>query len=703
MDPCEHKDHLFKRRRLARTMLLLPLLTTTTLLVSVDVSAPFASCGAGEAGIEVLQTELDSPFGLEQWCCGNTTWSSFSWRAKATRNVDFTVGKPAPDVPGGLSNASMCEGGPEAGPDCFSFCFNTSAGGPCLPPNGPTGPVPAGCQAALDAVCAAPANTACVNATTKASGAAALPLVGAYGGGCYNTTGVPKPLQPMWHCYSRTALDPTHKHWNGVAPIPIGCGECSTSGPWHCWPKHTLLRDELAAVLSANPLCQSVKPGAAAYPADTWTAWHDFRPDTSTTSRKNKNASSTIGAWWCEGYPNTYLDPIQHLVMEMHVGGVFTGNSTNVTMEIRPIKPAGATYQITAMIAPITGLVGSTVFNMAQPGMTNTLSILMMLARENLTKAASHLGPRVSTSVVRPLLTQHEHNSMIFQALPQNKRPPKLIQVVQGFHMGNNVESWLEGARALVGFGATGLTAAASAPGKEIFDAAGVVAARVNGGLHPISNATSHVPLESCNTGILDNGHCWGHTDAEVAANLKLWAEAQVSPLRALGFKTLTQFSLHDELGWAYPGIWAGDSNISANPRVFKRFQTYIKKSSGLTTPQAFGAASWNKVVPITFANITKGVTNEQALRVRAYWSIRFAAVDVVQFYSKATQALIAANGGESFSIYTNTNNFHGRLFTPGLPHVQPGTGVVTQTADRGGMDWMQAGRYKAGIDMPSL
>jgi hypothetical protein len=47
--------------------------------------------------------------------------------------------------------------------------------------------------------------------------------------------------------------------------------------------------------------------------------------------------------------------------------------------------------------------------------------------------------------------------------------------------------------------------------------------------------------------------------------------------------------------------------------------------------------------------------------------------------------------------ITHSTNNFHGRLFTPGLPHVQPGTGVQTMGADRGGMDWMEAGRYKAG------
>ena len=108
--------------------------------------------------------------------------------------------------------------------------------------------------------------------------------------------------------------------------------------------------------------------------------------------------------------------------------------------------------------------------------------------------------------------------------------------------------------------------------------------------------------------------------------------------------------AVHDELGWSYPAgkasaccheyrlschashfpptrsiswafsVWAGAANISGNPRVFKRYQDYIKQNSGLTTPQAFGAGSWDKVVPITFANITGDEKNVQALRVRVYW-----------------------------------------------------------------------------------
>jgi hypothetical protein len=703
------------RRALPAALLLMLSTTSAAPLITAAAVDPFANCGAGEAGIEVLRGELDSPFGLEQWCCGNTTWSSFSWRAKATRNVNFTVARHTPAVPGGRSNGTECVAHPTA-PDCFSFCFNSSRGGPCSPPKGPTAPAPAACQVALDAVCSASSNAKCTNDTVKAYGQAALPLVGLYDGGereasdhttpqhhplsraspsdphshppwvswflagMYNSSTGLHPSSPAWRCYARSALDSKHEHWNGNAVVPLSCGQSNTA-----------LRGALALAFASTSTCAPVRPGLAAYPADTWTSWNDVRPSDLTTSRKNKNATSTVGTYYCQGYPNEYLDPVQHLVLNLQVRGIFTGNSSNVSLEIRPIRPAGPTYQIDAMVAPINGGGGAFV-----PGTSRSLSIPFMLARENLTTVASHLGPQITTAV-RPLITEHEHNRAIFRALPQNKKTPRKIQVVQGYHGGNDVEGWLAASRALVGFGATGITAPASIPARQIFDAAGVVAARVGGGLRPPTNTTSHRPLEACKAATSDNGHCWGHSDAEVAANLKLWAESYVRPMRAAGFKTLSQFSLHDELGWSYPEVWAGAANISGNPRVFKRFQQYLKANSGLTTPQDFGADSWEKVVPITFTNITAGEKHEQALRVRVYWSIRFAAFDVVSFYSKATAALIAANDGEAFSIYTNTNNFHGRLFTPGQSHVQPGTGVVTQGSDRGGMDWMEAGRFKAG------
>jgi hypothetical protein len=168
--------------------------------------------------------------------------------------------------------------------------------------------------------------------------------------------------------------------------------------------------------------------------------------------------------------------------------------------------------------------------------------------------------------------------------------------------------------------------------------------------------------------------------------------------MKAAGFTTLSGLSLWDELGWSYPGIWAGRStnNISDNPRVFAKYQKYIKARSGFTTPQEFGAESWNDVVPITKVNVTRG-PNEEGLRARVYWSVRFAAWDVVTWFARATAALVEANGGQEFGIYTNCNNFHGRLFTPGSISVQAGTGVKISKADRGGMDWNEAGRARAG------
>ena len=95
---------------------------------------PFAMCGFGETGAPVFAGEGDSPFGVgsDNWCCGNTTWSSFSWRAKSTRNVNFSLAAlSAPIKPGGLSNSTQCQLQRPTPPDCFGFCFNTTHNRAC--------------------------------------------------------------------------------------------------------------------------------------------------------------------------------------------------------------------------------------------------------------------------------------------------------------------------------------------------------------------------------------------------------------------------------------------------------------------------------------------------------------------------------------------------------------------------------------------
>ena len=68
----------------------------------------------------------------------------------------------------------------------------------------------------------------------------------------------------------------------------------------------------------------------------------------------------------------------------------------------------------------------------------------------------------------------------------------------------------------------------------------------------------------------------------------------------------------------------------------------YIRKHSGFTTPQEFGADTWGDVVPITFANVTGAVGQTAVgLRARVYWTVRFIGYDIVTWYAEATAALV--------------------------------------------------------------
>jgi len=274
-------------------------------------------------------------------------------------------------------------------------------------------------------------------------------------------------------------------------------------------------------------------------------------------------------------------------------------------------------------------------------GGTMALTVPFMVARENLTAAENDGRP------VRPMVTEREHASALWAALPAVPKPPKKIIVVQGYHGENDVQGWRDAAKALVSFGTTGMGGTASVPLRQILDEAGVTATRHQGS---ISGNVAHMNT-SCRPST-ETDHCWGDDDADVAANLKLWADHTVGPLKLARVKKLTQFALHDELGWSYPGIWKGPENVSGHPSVFARFHEYIKNSSGLKTPEEFGAATWAEVVPISTANLTHADGKHLAgLQHRLYWSMRFAVWDVTHFYSQATAALVKANGGEPFSI----------------------------------------------------
>jgi hypothetical protein len=314
------------------------------------------------------------------------------------------------------------------------------------------------------------------------------------------------------------------------------------------------------------------------------------------------------------------------------------------------------------------------------------------VARENLSAA----GP--------PLATERERLAPLWAALPTLKRAPSKIIVKQGYHGHSDVGGWLDAATALVGFGASALPAYPTTDMAEVFKLAGVIATGMPGELRPTYDMMYHsavfdfAKVCSGDAYLEDVGHCWGRTDEEQAQNLERWADALVKPMRAAGFSKLTQFALHDELDWDLPMIWSGKNNITDNPRVFRRYHQYLRDMSGLADSRDFGATSWAGVVPITRANITAGAANEKQLLVRFYWTIRFGVWDVETFFAQATLALVESNGGEPFTIYTNWNNFHGRLYTPGGEwNVNCSMYPQRCQSDTGSMDWFEAGRLRSG------
>jgi hypothetical protein len=501
----------------------LPSKRQTTTLIPDDASPPatndqFAKCGHDEAGIEGSGGELNLPFGTHPYCCGNSTWSSFSWRAKASPNVPVSADL-LPASGSGRANASECLKHGQSHFDCFIFYFNASK-------------------------------------DSQGGGTSA-----GYDGNNY--------------------------------PDTRAAGE--------------------------------------------WTSWRDFEPGAATADHDGTMPASggTVATYHCSAYPNFYIDPIRHLVLPLTVRGVYTGNMSTITLEVKPggAKAGQDTYQINATVSSLSGSSYDTVGNTSM----SRISLPFVVSRENLTRAEGG---------GKPLITAREKHAPLWAALPKIAKAPKKIIIKQGYHGGNDMGGWIDAATALVGMGASALSAPPSAGVSQIFKTTGVAAAGLQGGLHPY--ATSNVD------------HAWGSSDAEVAANLAVWAEALVGPMRAVGFTKLTQFALHDELSYDFAAVGvssSGPNNITGNPRVFQRFHNYIRNMSGLTTPADFGATTWGDVVPITRDNITTGSANEQGMRARFVWTMRFVAWDVVTWYAQATAALVTANSGEAFSIYTNWVN----------------------------------------------
>ena len=205
--------------------------------------------------------------------------------------------------------------------------------------------------------------------------------------------------------------------------------------------------------------------------AGEWTTWRDFLPGAHTADHDGTMPTSggTVAAYHCYAYPNFYMDPIRHLTVSLAVSGVFSGNMSTVTIEVRPggARAGQPTYQLNATVSELGKTRGTAMSIIALP---------LVVARENLTAAEGGS---------RPLMTKRDKHAQLWAALPTIPKAPRKILVKQGYHGGNDMGDWHDAARALVGMGASTLSAPPSVAVSQIFKATGVAVAGLGGGLSP--------------------------------------------------------------------------------------------------------------------------------------------------------------------------------------------------------------------------
>jgi hypothetical protein len=435
--------------------------------------------------------------------------------------------------------------------------------------------------------------------------------------------------------------------------------------------------------------------------ADTWSGWHDF----------TENASRAL----CKVYPNLDAhDPTVALMLGASVKGVPLGNMSTFTLEIQPggARSHEQSYTLNATVTPIRQM-GDGGTHFAPATRLLTASFYLVLSAENHT-------------VQPPLITSRLNNRKYYNAMPSPRAAPQRIRILQEYDArDDDAGAHLDAAIALHGqLGASALKAAgATAALQQIIAAAGV--SFVGGRLTP-----------PCNHTRCKNDHSFPNVtnEQDVVEMIRSWANHWVDMMKGTGtnMSGLTQLEMYDEIGWAFPSIFAGTNcyyaqhscfNVSLNARVLQRFHSYIQNQSGLTKPSAFGATTWGEVKPLTNLTAIELGTDPKLVegrRILFYWSIRFAAWDVESYYAKVVAAVAKANNDEPVGAFINCNNFHGRLYEPVGSQIimdnqqqVPGRAQTVATSGRrnrakvqhstvgetakGGVDWFEAGRLHTG------
>ena len=433
---------------------------------------------------------------------------------------------------------------------------------------------------------------------------------------------------------------------------------------------HPLAAPSLAAVLAVGIMTFGVADAFAALkaeevPAFQWrarvTAWKGKDGDDQkrfTLTFAGSKAVVGIGDWsdWFAFdikqakdaltlYPNLYL---KRFPVVCHLTTNSRGNSTQIELETRFAEDGPVTKHAADLFAPRLGL---------------------MVWRDE------GKQPHVATMA--------EYNQRYWEVLKTISIPdaerPKLFPIIDRFIGGGDDErEWTEGLSYLARAGFNALMIPPDAKHRDLLLKAGL--RRTAGAIY---NPPGYAFEFTAKPDAVPAG--WTGKPASTSSEaIEKWAHERIDPILKAGFTPddIAAYALFDEPGWYYP-LWLRALPESSNG--MQRFRDYLK-AQGLT-PADLGVADWDQVQPL-------GRTAAVDLPSRRlfYWTMRFFAWASAQHFANVTRAMEKASR-PNLPIFTNWNNFSGRLYTPGPFGNNPDK--ASPDAAMGGHDWLEYGRMR--------
>jgi hypothetical protein len=251
-----------------------------------------------------------------------------------------------------------------------------------------------------------------------------------------------------------------------------------------------------------------------------------------------------------------------------------------------------------------------------------------------------------------------------FETLPELKKFPKKILLMDSFCSDTEVGSWQDGITNLRKLGLRAIDICPGNPvGAAIQSQIRMITKNVTG--EQITSGGSFGPLSTGGDDWAPKGSVTALYAHNRTAQLAVEAKGVASFLEAGYVKTdVTLANMADEpyLGGGLGGGLGPLPPIGNQsfPRATEWWHRFLR-GQGLV-PADFGVSSWEKVMP---SGMPAGAAPSRVERARYYWTLRFMAWFPTLEYAEATKMSREAFH-EDIYTYANTNNFGSRFFYPG-------------------------------------